>query len=287
MFRLGAVTDEISADFERALAIIGGWGLEDVEIHTLWDTHIEALTDDEVARLQEVLARRGMRPAVLASTVFLRCRLGGGEPPEDWSERFHSVAGTYDDHLAWLERCLTIAQRLAAPFVRIFGFWPDGAPTEAVFADISARLREPVQMAADAGVTLALENCPHTCLDHTRRALRVLRAIDSPWLRLLWDPSNAYRNGEIDVVDTIAEALPYVAHVHVKGVIVEGDRREYTAPEKGGVDFRRLLRELLEAGYDGVVSMEPHYALPETGIEGAAQETFASLTRIIDSLTQR
>jgi L-ribulose-5-phosphate 3-epimerase len=285
MFRLGAVTDEVSADFERALAIIGEWGLEDIEIHTLWDTHIEALSDDEVTRLQETVARRGMRPVVLDSTVFLRCRLGGGSPPEDWSERFHSVVGAYDDHLAWLERCLTIAQRLAVPFVRIFGFWPDGALSDAIFAEIVARLREPVQMAADAGATLVLENCPHTYLDHTRRALRVLRAIDSPWLRLLWDPSNAYRNGEADVVDTAAEALPYVAHVHVKGVILRDGRCEYTIPEKGGVDFHRLLRELMAAGYEGVVSMEPHYALPETGIEGAAQETFASLTRIVESLT--
>jgi len=287
MFRLGVITDEASTGFERALDVIGSLGLRDVEIHTLWDTHIEALSHEQVANLRSLLAERGMSPVVLDSTVFLRCRLSGDDIPPSWSDRFQSIAGAYDQHLAWLERCLNTAHRLDSPLVRIFGFWRDGETTDAVVREIAARLREAVDMASGVGVRLALENCPHTYLDHTRRALRVLRAIDSPWLRLLWDPSNAYRSGESDVVDVADEALPYLAHMHVKGIVLDEalpSGRQYVVIEKGEVDYRRLLGRLLEAGYEGVVSLEPHYALPEDGMEGAARESFASLSRIIDSL---
>ena len=142
-------------------------------------------------------------------------------------------------------------------------------------------------MAPRNKVRLALENCPHTYLDHTRRALRVLRAVDSPWLRLLWDPSNACRNGERDVVDIVDEALPYLAHVHVKGIALDKallGGRQYVRVDQGAVDFQTLLGRLLKAGYGGIVSLEPHYAVPGDGVEGAARESFASLSRIIETL---
>ncbi len=126
MFRLSAITDEISTGFERALDLIGEWGLEDVEIHTLWGTSVEALTSEQVTGLCDVLAERRLRVAALDSTAFLRCRLRGGPLPESWSKRFHSIAGDIDQHLTMLGRCLETARLLDAPLVRIFGFWGDG-----------------------------------------------------------------------------------------------------------------------------------------------------------------
>jgi sugar phosphate isomerase/epimerase len=290
MFRLGAITDEISEDFERALDIVGKWGLQDVEIHTLWDTHVEALTDEQTTYLQGILQRRQLHLAVLDSTAFLRCPLRGVTIPENWSKRFQSIGGTYDVHLSALERCLQIAQRLKVPCVRIFGFWGEGELTQEVIREIVDRLQAPIELAAQAGVVLVLENCPHTYLDHTRHVLRVLELADSPYLRLLWDPSNAYRSGEKDVADLVNEVSPFLAHMHVKGVTLNAlatRGREYVVIEKGDIDYRRLLGEVAAAGYNGIVSLEPHYALPKSGREGAARESFTSLRRIVDSLEQR
>jgi L-ribulose-5-phosphate 3-epimerase len=287
MFRLGVITDEISDNFERALDIVGEWGLQDIEIHTLWDTHVEALTDEQVARLQTTLKERRLRLVVLDSTAFLRCPLYGDAVPESWSKRFQSIGGTFDVHLSALERCLQIAQRLEVPFVRIFGFWGAGKLTQEVVQDIASQLQTPIRLAVQAGVVLVLENCPHTYLDHTRHVLRVLELIDSPYLRLLWDPSNAYRSGERDVADLVSEVSPFLAHMHVKGVTLDSRAvrgREYVMIEKGDIDYRHLLQQVMLAGYEGVVSLEPHYALPKGGREGAARESFGSLLRIVNSL---
>jgi sugar phosphate isomerase/epimerase len=287
MLRLCAITDEIGSTFERALDLLEAYGLYDIEIHTLWGTYVEALTGAEIARLAGVLAERHMRIAALDSTVFLRCPLHSDQMPESWSKRFQSIVGDYAYHLAALDRCLEAARQLNVPLIRIFGFWGDGETTDEIVNEIAGRLAEPVRMAAQGGVTLALENCPHTYLPTTRQVLRVLQQVGSPHLRLLWDPSNAYRSGESDVADLTAEVKPYLAHMHVKGVVrsASAERgREYVALDKGDIDYHRLLKDMLAAGYAGYVSLEPHYALPKSGVEGAARESLDSLLRIVGTL---
>lgn len=287
MFRLGAVTDEVNSNFEQALDVIGELGIRDIEIHTLWGTHIEALSDEQVKDLSQILKQRNLRPVVLDSTIFLRCQLNTGEIPENWSARFQSISGSYDQHLDWLERCLNISHYLDAPYVRIFGFWRNGDTTDKVITEITARLREATSIAARTGVTLVLENCPHTFLGQTRQALQVIRAIDSPWLRLLWDPANAYRSGESDFTNMITDTIPYLTNMHVKGIILDDKLSkglQYVRLDHGEVDFHSLLSGLLKANYSGVVSIEPHYTTKNGGIEGAARESFTSLSKIVDSI---
>jgi sugar phosphate isomerase/epimerase len=287
MFRVCAITDEIGPSLETALQLLDEWGLEEAEIHTLWDTSIELISEDQFDRLRGLFAQRGFRTAALDSTAFLRCPLRGGPPPAEPIRRFHSIAGSYDEHLALLDGCLRTARRLGAPLIRIFGFWRQGLTSEEVIHEIIDHLRPAVDRAASHGVVLALETCPHTYLAQTRPTLEVIRRIDSPWLRLLWDPSNAFRSGDTDVVGLAGEAAPYLAHLHVKGIQLEEgfpDGHRYVPLDQGQVDYSTLLRRLAEAGYSGFVSLEPHYALPSSGLEGAARETFRSLEGILAGL---
>jgi len=289
MLRLGAITDEISDRFERSLALFNEWGLQDVEIHTLWGSSIERLEPGEVERLRRMLDEHGLRTCMLSSTVFLRCRIFDGPPPEAWDRRFDSIAGTYAEHVAALRRCLETAAALGSPLVRVFGFWPDAGNPAAVVEVVVSRLREAADLAANLGIVLALENCPHSQLDHTRKVLEVLEAVRSPWLRLLWDPSNAWGCGERDLVGLIDRAAPHLAHMHLKGVRLGGGDsagRAYVPLDEGEVDYRQLLHGVLAAGYRGVFSLEPHYALPRTGREGAARESVARLRRLLEGLPQ-
>jgi L-ribulose-5-phosphate 3-epimerase len=289
MVRLGAITDEISDDLERSLALFNEWGAQDVEIHTLWGSSIERLDADEVERLRRLLDDRGLRAWMLSSTVFLRCRILGGSPPEAWDRRFDSIPGTYAEHVAALHRCLETATALGAPLIRVFGFWPEAGNPDAVTEEIVTRLREAADLAARYGIALAVENCPHSQLDQTHKVLEVLEAVRSPWLRLLWDPSNAWRCGEADPVGIIDRAMPHLAHMHLKGIRLGGGLsagRAYVPLDEGDVDYRQLLAGVLAAGYTGVFSLEPHYVRPRTGREGAARESMVRLQRLLDSLPQ-
>lgn len=287
MFRIAAITDEISDRVERGLEMLAEWRLGDAEIHTLWGTSIERLNPEQVDSLGKLLRGHGLRLCMLSSTVFLRCRIGEGTPPAAWDRRFQSIGGTYSEHVGALARCLEIASELSAPLVRIFGFWPEAGNPAQVRAEIVSRLRDAAAQAADQGITLALENCPHTALDRTGVTLDVLEAVASPRLRLLWDPSNAWRCGDRDLPSLAARAISHLAHVHVKGIRL-GDElargRIYVPLDEGEVDYRLLLHRLSSYGYQGIVSLEPHYALPRSGREGAARESFARLTHLLAGL---
>ena len=263
--------------------------MQDVEIHTLWGSSIERLDADEVDRLRHLLDEHGLRACMLSSTVFLRCRILSGPPPEAWDRRFDSIPGTYAEHVAALRRCLETAAALGAPLVRVFGFWPEEGNPDAVTEEVVTRLREAADLAARYGIVLALENCPHSHLDQTHKVLEVLEAVRSPWLRLLWDPSNAWRCGEYDLVGIIDRAMPHLAHMHLKGIRLGGGpsaSRAYVPLDEGDVDYRQLLAGVLAAGYTGVFSLEPHYVRPRTGREGAARESMARLRRLLNGLPQ-
>jgi len=287
MDRLCIIADEVSTDFDKAIACISGWGLKNVEVHGLWDTSVELLGATQIERLRAALDAFHLAAPVVSSTVFLRCRLRGGMAPERWSRRFDSLAGEYPEHLHWLEQSLNVAQGVGATAVRVFGFWRDGPTSEAVLNRIVESLGPALELAAAAGIVLALENCPHTYLDHTRLALQVVRRVESPWLRLLWDPANALRSGEMDVAELVDEVLPVLAHVHVKGLRLTGGSpggREYVRFDRGGIDFARLIGRLLDGGYGGQFSLEPHYSLSGDDRLGAARETVLAAQALLRTL---
>ncbi len=143
MFRVAAITDEIGNGIEPALALLAEWKLSDAEIHTLWDTSIERLGPDQVSHLRQLLTGYGLHACMLSSTIFLRCRVGHGPPPESWDRRFDSIGGTYIQHVAALARCLEIASELDAPMIRVFGFWPEEGDQARVTAEVVSRLATP------------------------------------------------------------------------------------------------------------------------------------------------
>jgi sugar phosphate isomerase/epimerase len=131
-----------------------------------------------------------------------------------------------------------------------------------------------------AGVVLVLENHykdglwlhPEFAQSH-ERYLRILDAVDSPWLGVQFDPSNAIVAGE-DAYALLDRVLPRVATVQasdrtLEGGTVEDLRRRSADPEHGyapflkhGVigrglnDYDRIFGTLARAGWDGWVSIE-------------------------------
>jgi sugar phosphate isomerase/epimerase len=106
-----------------------------------------------------------------------------------------------------------------------------------------------------------------------RRYLAILAAVDSPWLKAQYDPSNAIVAGE-DQYDLLDRVLPRVATMQASDRYLEGgtidDLRKlardpqhgYARIVKHGVignglnDYDRIFSTLARAGYDGWVSIE-------------------------------
>jgi sugar phosphate isomerase/epimerase len=134
--------------------------------------------------------------------------------------------------------------------------------------------------AAAAGIVLVMENhykdglwlYPEFAQSHARY-LAILEAVDSPWLKAQYDPSNAIVAGE-DQYDLLERVLDRVATVQASDRYLEGGtlddlRRVAADPSHGyapflkhGVigrglnDYDRIFATLARAGFDGWISIE-------------------------------
>lgn len=108
-----------------------------------------------------------------------------------------------------------------------------------------------VECAEHYGVTVAIEPVwKHTVFD-ADRALQVLKAIGSRNLRIILDPVNLLYAGNADDRDrvfgeTIDKLGDYVAVVHLKDFVREGDALRSVAAGTGEMDYTRILRFMKE-----------------------------------------
>jgi sugar phosphate isomerase/epimerase len=130
------------------------------------------------------------------------------------------------------------------------------------------RLGRLVERAAEAGFALLLENERGVYGETATRCHELLAAINSPALRMAFDPANFVAVG----VSPLAEAWPllkdFIAHVHVKdAVFADGSIR---LPGEGDGDILGLLAALDAEDYSGYLTLEPHlsFAGPSSGFSG-------------------
>jgi sugar phosphate isomerase/epimerase len=268
--QLAAITDEISQDFEHALDVLLEYGATGAELRGLWGTNIADLSDAQAARARTALHDRGLR-AVCLATPFYKCDLTYDTPNEGEAVgRMHlATPRGLEQQMEMLRRCIRLAHALDTTLLRVFTFWRKEALTPELEARIVAAFDEPLALAAKEGVTLVLEN-EHSCYIGTgAEAARIASEIDSPHLKLVWDPGNAFSAGEVPFPFGYEEVRPWMVHMHVKdGYIVNtpdhGPQPQWCVVGEGEIDYVGHFAALRRDGYTGYVSLETHY-IPKTG----------------------
>jgi hydroxypyruvate isomerase len=116
-------------------------------------------------------------------------------------------------------------------------------------------LGQAVEVAALYDVTLVLEPL-NTRVDHptyflasTIDALAIVREIDNPHLKLLYDVYHSVTMGE-DVAAVIENAGPLIGHVHF------ADAPGRHEPGTGQVDWQETLDAIARCGYEGAIGLE-------------------------------
>lgn len=107
--------------------------------------------------------------------------------------------------------------------------------------------------AAQAGVMLGLENLDTPYVENLSKALTIVRAIHSPWLRLYPDIGNLAAAG-CHPPDEIRLAKDWLLAVHIKDAMPRVIRG---IPFGAGiVPFRETFRALAESGFWGLLGVE-------------------------------
>jgi len=245
--KLAVFTDEVSQDLERAVKLATRFGLEGVEIRSVWSKPVQHLNDDEVSRIRATLDTHNLRVCAIASPVF-KCEL------ED--------EAAYRDHLDFLRSCCRIAKAFDTNIIRLFTFWKRG-PSGPVWERIKKQFRPAVPVAEDAGMILGVENEASTYVATAAEARRFVTEIGSPAVRVVWDPCNEVyaEEGITPFPDAYRLVEPWIVHVHVKdGRRDPASKEAHVVPiGEGIVDWKGQFRELLVSKYAGYLSLETHW----------------------------
>ena len=233
----------------------------------LWGTNIADLSAAQVEQAKNALKTRNMSVIGLA-TPFYKCDLIAEGDGEAAGPMHLAAPRGMQEQMDLLRRCIRLAHEFETPFLRVFSFWRKQALTPELEEQIIDAFDAPVNLAAQEGITLILEN-EHACYIGTgAEAGRVLDEFQSKNFRACWDPGNAFSAGEKAFPDGYEAVKSYVAHVHVKDArVVEtehGLQPQWCVMGEGEIDWPGQFAALRSAGYNGWLSLETHF-VPKIG----------------------
>jgi sugar phosphate isomerase/epimerase len=254
-------------NIEKCIELASEWGFSGVEI-----LHRQ-MTDESNAYLQR-----------LKRTAFVNgVALCGFATHQGFLSRDPAVRKKNIDHTI---HCIELAYSLGIPTMRVnTGTWgtikdfdelmrqrgiepvPEGVTEDEGFQWVSDSLAECVKVAEKCGVLLGLEN--HWGLGRTPEGvLRVVEAVDSPWLQVTMDTGN-FLEDPYDRLEKLAAKT-----VLVQAKTYYGGGLWYSLD----LDYPRIARMLRQHRYHGYVSLEfegkddPLTAIPKS--LGMLQDAF-------------
>jgi fatty-acyl-CoA synthase len=229
---------------ERALAAVCEYGYDGFELRLIDGQPIEPLNLTRATRqmVSRALARAEV-PLVCLDTSIELVQLDERE----------------------LNAALELAREWGAPTLRVFGGTLSPARSHAAALDeIAARLADPLELATELGITIALET--HDDFSTAAAVAELLRRAASPSLGALWDVHHPYRLGEspTEVVDVLGDRIVFV---HVKDARRSNGGWDLVLLGEGEVPAAESIAALRQFGYDGWLSVEWekrwHPELPE------------------------
>jgi sugar phosphate isomerase/epimerase len=182
--------------------------------------------------------------------------LGWGHPEGLWG-------GTKPEELEALKRHIPQVLKLGGTRMRICAASMNYAntPRDELIGAVAPMLREAAEVAAEHGVTLALEN--HIDF-RSEDVVRLLEDVDSEYLRVNFDTGNTIRLFE-DPVEAAERLAPYTVSTHTKDIATRvrgGSPAENftwwpSCPiGEGVIDMEGVVRALHAGGFDGSLAVE-------------------------------
>ncbi len=257
--KLGVINDEITQDFDHALAVARELGLQFVELRGMWNKNLMDLKEDEIKEARRLLTKYGVKVTDIASP-FMKVDAPGFTTKEGERDTFNARFG-YKQQPEVLERAMELAKVLETDKIRVFSFWRIEKPAQ-VFDLVVSDLRRALEKAKKQKITLVLEN-EHDCnIATAAESVKLLAAIQDPYLGLNWDPGNAYAAGEKPYPDGY-NLLPKnrILHMHVKDAKRNPatGKSDWAAMGKGDIDYVGQFKALMRDGYSHAVSLETHW----------------------------
>lgn len=238
--KVSGFADEIAGDVDIQFRVLNKLGLGYFEPRGIDGKNIANLTDEEVERLKGKMKASGIRVSSIGSPIG-KVKLEEG----------------FEEHFRQFQRVVEIAGQLDARYIRMFSFYHEGGAdwTKEERAEVLSRLDKMIAYAKERDVVLLHENEKDIYGDKADRCLDLMEELGCGHFRGVFDPANFVQCGQ-DTWEAYEKLKGHIAYVHIKDALVADGRVVPAGMGDGNVE--RILRSLLETGFDGFLSLEPH-----------------------------
>lgn len=284
--KLSIITDEVTQNFEEAVRFAKENGLQGLELRSVEDMAIDEIPASLLKEWKQRLESEGLEVSNLSSSFF-KCQ------PE---------TATVRKELEKLERLCRAADILGCGTIRGFTFFQkNGVRMDKKALAGWLKTAEPILKAAKK--RLLLEADPSVNTTNHAQLAELLELLEPETFGAIYDPGNDLfaPQRETPFPDGYRAIAGYLVHVHVKDAIYSAEGVPVcVAPGRGLVRYEKLLQKLCEDGYDGWLSLEPHYRknavlteeqmrLPKgaafsNGGKAAAEESAAALHALLNEI---
>lgn len=240
---LGIVSDEITNDFSEALRHGTSWGIDRYEIRCLTTGRVPRVEKQEIATVAGLVRDHGVRITALSPGMFKAHLSRTGEIEEE----IRSV----------LPATLDLARELSCPMIIVFGFQREaGEPADNQKLAVEY-MRRAAELAAAAGVRIAIENEPGFWCDTGVNTLQIINATGATALGANWDPCNAYGTDEVPYPGGYEALKPRIINVHAKDTAV-GSLIKCVPIGEGALDWQGQVTALLKDRLVEHITIETH-----------------------------
>lgn len=279
---LMGIGDEAGESIESQIAAtleLGWTNLEprSVLVQGALKANFHDLTDPAFNLAERKLDLAGIKVYCFGSTIM------------NWSRR---VEDPFETTVAEVQRAIPRMQRLRTKFIRIMSFKP-GEDDYRIPSEVFKRVREVTERFIDSGIQPVHENCMNYGGMSWQHALELLDKC--PGLKWAFDTANPIFNFDRskpkpwprqDPWEFWENIRDHVAHIHVKDAtwVPAKNTADYNWPGEGEGRVREILKDAIQRGYSGGLSIEPHMVsvFHDAGKPGAAPEDAAKRKNYIE-----
>ncbi len=243
MAKLSAFADEVTEDFQAQVEYLAGEKVGHIEPRFINKKSVMDLSKGELDEARKMIRDHGLKVSAIGSPIG---KVKLDEP--------------FEPHLDKFKHAVDLALFFETPYIRMFSYYaPEDKDINDYREQVMDRMAAKVEVLDGADVTMVHENEAHIYGHTAENCVDLVKTIDSPKLRLVYDPANFVwgekMNNNVEVCWPVMK--PYVVHIHIKDWKL-GAADVGSIPGEGDGQIKELLTELAAINYDGCMTMEPH-----------------------------
>lgn len=262
---IALVTDELSADPQTAIELGVEWGVRHYELRGYFTDRAPLLSSYQRQRLLRLVREHDIAVTAISPGLF-KIPFPANAPDTSnlgWMDgaffaSWENGCDALRQHMSeLLPASIEFAQLFGARSLIAFSFNRAGAPAGSPPAGVVETLQAAAEQVQSAGLQLLIETEEGFWADTGERSAALAAAIDRPALGINWDPANSFCEGDVPFPDGYRHVRPFLRNVHFKDARRLPDGRSVFV-EDGDIDWGGQIRALVNDGYDGTITVEPH-----------------------------